>query len=252
MKDNFDPEVTLKQNSINSNASDFWISATELLAGKKKKFPAQWAPFFTSLLLSPSNYSWAKKFIESDAWDIFSKNLTSVSIRVPDQCPLQNLICPHEQSISALSLPNPDHSETLVMEKNSMRKAKKTRIAVVESEVRRSPRLKENNKGFKANTCTGKKCLACSPSPPDLSLDMIKSFGSSYCQIEEELLTEKALNNNNNKKPIKAVTKKLLKENKDPVDEDPPADQDEDGVNPPAPVGKKEGKQVDQYESAKA
>lgn len=88
------------------------------------------------------------------------------------------------------------------------------------------------NMGFKAFTCSSKKCLACTPSPPDMSLEMIQRFGKSYCQIEEDLLTEKALNNNK-KKHTKVITKEL-KENKDHDDTKVPhAAQDEDSIDPP-------------------
>lgn len=88
------------------------------------------------------------------------------------------------------------------------------------------------NKGFKAFTCSSKKCLACTPSPPNMSLEMIQRFGKSYCQIEEDLLTEKDLKNK--KKHTKVITKKELKETKDHDDIGVPhATQDEDDIDPP-------------------
>jgi hypothetical protein len=97
----------------------------------------------------------------------------------------------------------------------SLKKGKKALVPLVESEVRRSPRIKENNKGFKTTSCTSKKCLACNPNPLDLSLSMIKNLGTTYCQVEEGLLSEKALNMKK-KKSSKTVGKKQLKENKVP------------------------------------
>jgi hypothetical protein len=81
--------------------------------------------------------------------------------------------------------------------------------------VRRGPRLKEANKGFKADCYTSKKCLACNPNPPDLSQVLIKKLGHNLCQIDKGLLSEKALNQKK-KKSSKSVSKKVLKENMKP------------------------------------
>ena len=92
-----------------------------------------------------------------------------------------------------------------------LKKDKKKRNPLVESEMRRSLRLKEANKCFKPGTCTSKKCLACTPNPPDLSLDMIKNLGTSLCQIEENHLSESSLNQK--KKKSSKSAKVPLKEN---------------------------------------
>jgi hypothetical protein len=109
----------------------------------------------------------------------------------------------------------------------------------VESEVRRSPRLKNNNKGFKPDSCAGKKCLACNPNPPDMSLSLIKNLGANLCQIDESILSKKALNQKVRKsgnaaavanaaaqkkgKISKAQKKKQLRENKKSKDARPDA-----------------------------
>jgi hypothetical protein len=67
--------------------------------------------------------------------------------------------------------------------------------------------------------------LACNskPSPPDLSLELIKKLGSTFCQIDEELLNDMALNKKRQKQS-KAIAKKVAKENRDPEEvEDPRA-----------------------------
>lgn len=45
----------------------FWLTASDSFPGKKVAAQTQWAPFFTSMLLSPSNYKWAKSSIQSEA-----------------------------------------------------------------------------------------------------------------------------------------------------------------------------------------
>ncbi|KXG35793.1 hypothetical protein SORBI_3002G229200 [Sorghum bicolor] len=123
---------------------------------------AQWAPFFTALLLSPANFKWAKSFTESEAWAFFSKSLDVVPIIIPTR-------------------------------KGNEGKNRKSKQPLVETEVRRSPRLKARNKGFKPNTCFSKKCLACLATPPDLSIELIKDIGVNLCQVDEHLLTDISL-----------------------------------------------------------
>lgn len=66
-------------------------------------------------------------------------------------------------------------------------------MPLVESQVRRSPRLKELNKGFKSSTCLSRKCFTCNPCPPDLSLSQIKQLGSDICKISEVDLDDSTL-----------------------------------------------------------
>ena len=117
-----------------------------------------------------------------------------------------------------LSLHEPDNiNNQSDMSTPAEKKGKKKRTPLVESEVRRSPRLKEINKGFKADSCASKKCLACNPNPPDLSLEMVKKLGTGLCKIDEDLLTEKALNQKK-KRSCKTINKRALKENLKPND----------------------------------
>jgi len=56
-------------------------------------------------------------------------------------------------------------------------KTSKGRTPLVDNEVRRSPRIKLNNKGSKPSGCPDKRCLACSPSPPTISTKVIRNLG---------------------------------------------------------------------------
>ena len=117
------------------------------------------------------------------------------------------------------------------------KKGKKARVVLVKTEVRRSPRLKLNNKGFKADH-NSKKCLGCNPNPPDLTPTMIKKLGTSFCQIDEDVLTEKVLKPKKKKssKKSKTVEVKQLKENKQPKgNEEAPTFQDEEGEDSSTP-----------------
>lgn len=152
---------------------------------------------------------------------------------MPDQCPSQSLHCTMNAQNNSVMLTEledeegtqnnqialTEHAEPAVekcqaKEATSGKKDRKEKNPLVESEVRRSPRLKKNNKGFKPGTCLSKKCLTCSPTPPDLSLDLIKKLGSNLCQIEDNLLTESSLNQTR-----KHNSKLLQKENKKPAED---------------------------------
>lgn len=70
---------------------------------------------------------------------------------------------------------------------------KRSTSIVVDTDLRRSDRIKQVSGGFKRNTCTDRKCLACSPNPPTLSNQVIRALGSELCQIEEEELADEVL-----------------------------------------------------------
>jgi hypothetical protein len=104
-------------------------------------------------------------------------------------------------------LPELENSVDQKLPDVSERGKKKAKVPLVETQVRRSPRIKENNKGFKADICSSKKCLACNPNPPDLTPDMINKLGTSLCQIDENIMSEKVLNLKK-KETSKTITKK--------------------------------------------
>lgn len=179
------------------------LSALKKAPGKNVKISAQWAPFLASMLLSLTNYKWAKNFIQSEAWVFFNSSLNVTTLKVPNICPGQ--LTPNSSLLLELVSPSVDEGSTDVdpqqtlneIQQEEISQGKKGRLnkkPLVESEVRRSSRLKSNNKGFKPGTCLNKKCLACSPNPPDLSLDLIKDLGVNLCQIDENLLSESSLN----------------------------------------------------------
>ncbi|KAF8684834.1 hypothetical protein HU200_044113 [Digitaria exilis] len=73
---------------------------------------------------------------------------------------------------------------------------------MVETDVRRSARVKGNNGGFKKSGCEIKGCLGCSASPPTLSM---KAIGKSTCMISPVAINDESIR----KKPkIKKVIQK--------------------------------------------
>jgi hypothetical protein len=74
---------------------------------------------------------------------------------------------------------------------------RKKRAALVDTEVRRSARLREKVKGFKP--CFGSKnncsCCAGSPSPPSLSHRTIKELGVDFYKVDPQKLSLNSLSN---------------------------------------------------------
>lgn len=64
---------------------------------------------------------------------------------------------------------------------------------MVDSLLRRSTRLREVNNGFKASSCSNRKCLACTPNPPTLSIQTLQLLGSDICKLNQEEVSEEAL-----------------------------------------------------------
>jgi hypothetical protein len=58
---------------------------------------------------------------------------------------------------------------------------------LVESKVRRSPRIVEINKGFKKHSsCNDKNCLPCNAKPPVSQKKVIKNLATSFCKVAEK------------------------------------------------------------------
>jgi hypothetical protein len=58
---------------------------------------------------------------------------------------------------------------------------------LVESEVRRSPRIVELNKGSKKHSCCNDKhCLPCNAAPPVSQKKVIKNLATSFCKVAEK------------------------------------------------------------------
>lgn len=91
---------------------------------------------------------------------------------------------------------------------------------MVETKVRRSDRLKGQNRGYKRNVCSHKDCLACSGAPPTLSTSVIQNLGEKFCNMKPEALTEAALQK---KDPKKEVIKAFKKKQQSDEDKDKPA-----------------------------
>ncbi|KAG2597833.1 hypothetical protein PVAP13_5KG278800 [Panicum virgatum] len=59
--------------------------------------------------------------------------------------------------------------------------------------VRRSKRMEIQKNGFKDSSCNRKNCLGCTVKPPSLSPSVIQNLGATFCNMDEETVTEAAL-----------------------------------------------------------
>jgi hypothetical protein len=74
------------------------------------------------------------------------------------------------------------------------RKRRDGKAALVESEVRRSPRLVLLNDGYKNHaTCANKNCITCNVAPPIMSSKVVKNLALSFCKVAEETVEKNIL-----------------------------------------------------------
>jgi hypothetical protein len=132
------------------------------------------------LLMRPDSFEWAKIILLSGALSAFMEpNMEIVPIKIPHLLPPNQDLLTDTQS--------PVTSEAV---------NRKKRATLVDTEVRRSERLREKAKGFKP--CFGIKnnCSCCAgASPPSLSHRTIKKLGTDFCNVDPHKLSLDALNN---------------------------------------------------------
>lgn len=68
--------------------------------------------------------------------------------------------------------------------------------------VRRSDRVKASCNGYKGNVCKARNCVGCSSEPPTLSSSSLKKIGTSFCQIQPDLVDDHILFKKKKTNPI--------------------------------------------------
>jgi hypothetical protein len=153
--------------------------------------PKKWASFFLSNLMHEDSFSWSKKFLSSDIPSALLEPETETHpFVIPRKCPddkfLDSVI--YEESADDTSVPSDLASST-------------PKFAVVESDLRRSKRLRDARAGFRQGPCQKKNCLMCQhkfEGPPSLSAKTIRRLGERFCNLSEEELADKALKKKKN------------------------------------------------------
>jgi len=104
-------------------------------------------------------------------------------------CSLSDL----EQDVSLLEqdVTDVDPSEAPPIEQEPSKARGKP--VLVESELRRSPRIQNNKKGFHSSVCKVKQCLGCESAPPSLSPKVIRNICTSLCDVDIALVGDEAL-----------------------------------------------------------
>lgn len=90
----------------------------------------------------------------------------------------------------------PTASSTSAIHKNRKRKDK---LPLVETEVSRSFRLQELNKGLKKSVCKDKNCLPCTSLPPPIPTRVVKNLNSSFCKVNMQDTAEEKIRNGGKK-----------------------------------------------------
>jgi hypothetical protein len=170
----------------------------------------KWAPFFTCQLLKKDYFHWAYKFLNSLAWEVMQQEdseANNLKFSLPLECPAKEALCygpdnnhllPNDPSevVSLLTTPEIDdqasqqHSSTTDL---LLRKRKQRQLVLIDSELRRSLRIKAYNTGFKSSRCGRKNCMGCELDPPTLSSKIIKNLGEKICKMDPIELSDAKL-----------------------------------------------------------
>jgi hypothetical protein len=153
--------------------------------------PKKWVPFFLSNLLHEDSFSWSKSFLSSDIPSALMEPETETHpFVIPRKCPdgkFLDSVLSGESADDAYVPSDPASSPP--------------KHAVVESDLRRSKRLRDARAGFRQGSCQKKNCLMCQhkfEGPPSLSAKTIRRLGESFCNLSEEELADKALKKKKN------------------------------------------------------
>jgi hypothetical protein len=145
---------------------------------KVLEIPINWFNFITLMLLTPEKFDWTKKFLNSSLWNIIKENEDQeyISFLVPDKCVVSQA---PKCTFSILGESSQAAEEEIPLHPPSApRRKRRGNAPLVDTEVRRSPRILELNEGFKNHSiCKDKNYLSCSSAPRILSLKLL-NFGN--------------------------------------------------------------------------
>jgi hypothetical protein len=160
--------------------------------GKSNKaivdIPVSWFNFVTLMLLTPEKFDWTKHFLSSQLWEILKEPIStedSIKFVIPDSCTSTKAPVCITMSVQEEGFSPPTSKEALPS--TPKRKRREGKGALVESEVRRSPRLVLLNDGYKNHAnCSDKHCLTCNAAPPMINTKVVKNLAISFCKVSEE------------------------------------------------------------------
>lgn len=148
--------------------------------------------FFTVPLMLPNSFLWTRQLLSSQLLPLITESCPRmVDFSVPPTCPDNNFAClsrTEEDNLTVGSAVGDSKGVT-----PNKKRSSKGSSALVETEIRRSPRLIGSSSGFKPNGCSDRKCLACAFKPPILKRDTIKKLASEFCKLNESELNDDLL-----------------------------------------------------------
>lgn len=132
--------------------------------------PEEWANFFTIQLLKNDTFQNSKQLLSTKLPSLLATNESGlIDFSIPNTCPDNNFGC-----LTVLEEENESPGMGTSKVVPPKKRTYKRTTAIVETEVRRSSRLKVSSLGFKLKICSDKKCLACGTRPPTLKKNIIK------------------------------------------------------------------------------
>jgi hypothetical protein len=160
-------------------------------SGKICEIPVSWFNFITLMLMTPEKIDWVKGFLSSHLWEIIKEPLNkevTIAFSVPDKCAVSEApSCALISDACETQSECPEAGFT-----TPKRKRKEGKHPLVESEVRRSPRLVLLNDGYRNHAnCHDKNCLYCHAAPPIINTKIVKNLAVSLCKVDEETLEKK-------------------------------------------------------------
>jgi hypothetical protein len=180
------------------------------------KIPKKWSSFFLSNLLQPDSFNWSKSFLSSEIPPtLLEPELESLSIAIPKSCP-------NDKFLDKVLSEDPQNRISDLKDVDSS----PSHPTIVDSDLRRSKRLKDSKASFRHGSCPKRNCLMCHhkfDGPPTLSTKVIRNLGAKFCSMSEEELTDKNLKKKNSTRSVcsKKPNKKDRNDNKeDSNDED--------------------------------
>jgi hypothetical protein len=159
--------------------------------------PANWFNFITLMLVTPEKFDWAKQFLSSSLWQIMIENDSRencIPFVVPDSCSVQQApVCQiAKMEENSEDILQPEWEKEDLVTPSAPKRKRRDKGVLVETEVRRSPRILELNDGFRNHTCcNNKNCLSCSATPPVTKNNIVKNLATSFCKVSSDNLENK-------------------------------------------------------------
>jgi hypothetical protein len=130
------------------------------------------------MLMTPERFDWTINFLNSYLWEIIKEqiqNEKSITLVITDKCLVQQ--APSSKLLEEGEFVDPDIGK--VDDKSrppaAPKRKRRTKLPLVETEVRRSPRIVELNEGFKSHSnCKDKNCLTCNAAPLLCIINLLK------------------------------------------------------------------------------